>query len=457
MSSTSIVVKDFRTEVPGALSATRMSWEFPPIIASKRNSDKKLEWRICVRVVPAGAKTTDTTRIFKKIKDVYFDNKPMDGLWGWIKVFKRHMDNPTWDKTVPTFVSKGKNIGRKNQTNVFTQALRDAYGIYNKQLQRATETAPKQPWEAERFPPMLVQILGNQDIDYSNCYVQRKLDGIRTVATIEKCSGDADASDCVVLYSRTKKTFEGKQYIRDKLLSVLQHYRDTTGDIIYLDGEAYSHGQPLQVLSGEMRLSAGEENPNIRMEFCVFDLFIPAKPALTYVERKRILDEIFKDHGDTLAPEVQPVETFHTTSREQIDSLYEQFLEEEYEGAIVRLPNLSYEYSFKGYHSSHILKMKPHFDDEFEIVGYTSGRRGKSADSVMWKVKTEDNKEFDVTPMGTIQSREELYAKLGTVEANGRTVFENQYKGRKMTVVYDDTSIDGIPVRARAKVLRDYE
>jgi len=460
MATKGINITDFRTQVPGALTPTKVSWEFPVIEASKRGGQKKLEWRILVRVVKE--KPTDngeTKYTFLRVKDEYFDSKPMpDKVYGWIKVFKKHSDSPTWDKTVATIVKKGKNIGKKNQTNPFTQALRDALGKYNKQVESALETKKREPHQATLYPPMLVQLLGNQDINYTNLYVQRKLDGVRTVATIEKSSDDDDAEDRVVLYSRNKKEYLGKNYLRDKLLPILQYYRDTKGMDIYLDGETYKHNTTLQTLSGWMRKEESDDDPAKRMSLYVFDIFIPAKPELTYVERKELLDELFERFGGDAAPEILQVETYHTTSRDEIERYYEQFLDEKYEGAIIRKPDQSYEYSHKNYHSPNMLKMKPVFDDEFEIVSFSGGEgKGKAKGALMWQVKTENGDVFDVTPMGTIEGRIEMFKELGKKGDDGRTLFEKEYLGKMLTVKFDDLSEQDIPLRGRAVAIRDYE
>lgn len=464
MTTKGINITDFRTQVPGALTDTRVSWEFPVIEATKRGGAKTLEWRILVRVVKEKQADDNTTKYtFMKIRDAYFDSKPLpDKVYGWIKVFKKHSDSPTWDKTVPTIVKKGKNIGKKNQTNPFTQALRDALGKYNKQVESALETKEREPHQATLYPPMLVQLLGNQNIDWGDIYVQRKLDGVRTVATIEKANDTADAGDNaedhVVLYSRNKKEYLGKKYLREKLLPILQYYRDTKGMDIYLDGETYKHGCNLQTLSGWMRKEESDDDPDKHMSLCVFDVFVPARPELTYVERKEILDELFDRFGDDAAPEILQVETYHTTSREEVERYYEQFLDEKYEGAIIRLPDCPYEYSHKNYHSPNMLKMKPVFDDEFEIVNILGAEgKGKAKGALMWQVKTENGDVFDVTPMGTIEGRVEMFKQLSKKGKDGKTMFEKEYLGKMLTVKFDDLSEQDIPLRGRAVAIRDYE
>ena len=48
---------------------------------------------------------------------------------------------------------------------------------------------------------------------------------------------------------------------------------------------------------------------------------------------------------------------------------------------------------------------------------------------------------------------------MSQVEENGLTHFENKYKGKMLTIKYDELSTDGVPVRARTDgiVIRDYE
>ena len=44
------------------------------------------------------------------------------------------------------------------------------------------------------------------------------------------------------------------------------------------------------------------------------------------------------------------------------------------------------------------MKMKNKFDQEYELVGYISGKKGKDADALMWIFKTSNGLEFIVRP-----------------------------------------------------------
>jgi hypothetical protein len=97
--------------------------------------------------------------------------------------------------------------------------------------------------------------------------------------------------------------------------------------------------------------------------------------------------------------------------------------------------------------------MKPDFDGEYEIIGWTTGRRGKAADAVMINCKTAAGKEFAVTPAMTLEMRRALARKMSEVEPNGKTHFINHWLGRPLIVTFDELSKDDVPQRARTKMV----
>lgn len=429
MTSNAIHVRDYKTEIPGELTDDHTEWVFPTV-ETVISSGKTSQWQAHVRVM-------NNAREFVPILDEYFENKPMPGLSGWIKIDTGIEGNI--NKSVPTFVTSGKNIGKASATNVFTQALRDAYGIYNKKTKKSSKLVVMDT--VTLFPPMLAQVYKDQKkkpvVSATNpVYIQPKYNGVRCVTMY--------ADSTVIMYSRRKNIYPGFAYIKEDLEGILSEYW-TAGRKLYLDGELYSHGVPLQDISGYARRE--DKSGDARLDYMIYDCFIDGEP-LKYSQRKAILDSIFEKHQLVYA---KAVETHLITDPGQIEPIYKKFLADGYEGAMIRLDE-PYVYSYNEKHSKVLLKMKPTYDAELEITGYTTGTKGKAAGALMIICKSGD-KEFPVTPAMEIEDRMALAKKMAVVEPNGNTHFVNHWLGKKIIVEYDEMSKDVIPQRARTRLV----
>lgn len=452
MASTSIYIRDYRKEVPGVLDLERLTWNFPPIESINAHK-KKTFWRIYVKIfkMRPDIKLPEIPEdAFIVIADEFFDSKPLDPtLYAWINV-DSGIEGGKIKKSIPTIVKSGKNLGKASATNVWTQALRDAYGIYNKQMKKSVSGAAKIT-TTELFPPMLAQILKDQKNpprvdDNIPLYVQRKYNGVRTVTTLECTVIDGVETYTPIMYSRRKNLYPGFAYIKAELLPALTMFWEE-GRKLYLDGEIYMHGEPLQDISGYSRRE--DQIGDKKYDYMIYDCFIPDEPKLIYTERKKILDDIFSEFKFEHA---KAVETFETHSMEEINELYKIFLEEGFEGAMVRV-DTTYHYSYNERHSKVLLKMKPTYDSEMEIVGFTTGEKGKAAEALMIICQTEDGKKFPVTPAMELPDRIALAKKMNEIEPNGKTHFENQWLGRKIIIEYDEKSKDNVPQRARTRLI----
>jgi len=407
---------------------------------------------------------------------------------------------------IPTYVETGKNIGKKNETTALTQAFRDALGLYNRQKKKSdlvgvmadvpSADVPTANVAADmtvdaRPPPMLVQKIGSSgrarltSEDFQEgVTVQRKLNGVRFVATAagaESAAGAARPGSIITCYSRTGGTYQAPPAIQAELAEILQAWavRDTalaSSDatksdalssnatksdalsMLYLDGELYKHGVPLNKISGQARGSAA---PAEDLEYHVFDVFFPQVPGMVSRDRQRILDAILG--GAPPHPHIIRVENFPVRSMAEIQTLVDRFLEEKYEGAIARKDSKPYEYSYSGYHSPNLLKIKPVFDDEFTVVGFTQGSKGKDLGAIVWICAVSGGATFNVVPRDmTNDDRRRLFTCLSAqvAGADGKLVtrFERDLKGKPLTIEYRELSAKtGIPLQAKATVFRTYE
>lgn len=428
----SIHVRDFRT-LPGSL-VDPFTWVFPTVKSVSVHGNDT-EWIISVQVHNENGPVP--------ILDEYFDNKPMDPtLFAQIKVDSRVGDGPI-KKAVPTIVTEGKNKGRKNETNVFCQALRDALGTYNKQLRRASKHIGADVG-VQLYPPMLAQVFKDQKnlpaISAENpVFVQRKYNGVRTVATL--INNDPPQ---VIMYSRRRLLYPGFQYIKKELEPILVAEWGK-GIKLYLDGEIYMHGAILQDISGYARRESRPGDP--QYDYMIYDCFIPDKPDMKYSERYEYLCGIIGG----LRGRSNLVETFKVDSREEIEALYDVFIEEGYEGAMVRQDH-PYKFSYNEHHSKSLLKMKPTYDAEFLVIGYTVGMKGKALGALMIICQTQGGIPFPCTPAMEIPARIALAKKMAEVEPNGATYFDNHWRGKYIIVYYDEMSRDQVPQRARTRL-----
>lgn len=451
MAATAIYIRDYHKEVPGTLSQDKLTWLFPQI-ESKNTHGKVTEWRIYVRLFhhdPAIQLPNVPDDKFVQILDSYFDNKPLvPSLRAWINVDSRIAGGKI-KKSVPTIISSGKNLGKASATNVFCQALRDAYGLHNKQLKKAVAAA-KATSGVEKYPPMLAQVFKDQKtppkVDESNpVFVQRKYNGVRTVTTLDVSAGKTPDTAEVIMYSRRKLLYPGFQYLKDELKAVLSMYWNE-GRQLYLDGEIYKHGVALQDISGQARRET--KSNDVRYDYMIYDCFVANEPELKYSERKAILDEIFENFKLLHS---KSVETWEVTSKEEIEEMYKVFLEEGFEGAMIRL-DTAYKYSFNEHHSKVLLKMKPTFDSEYKIVGWETGTKGKAAEALMIICETTEGIKFPVTPAMELPDRIALAKKMGQIEPNGKTHFQNQWENKPLIVYFDEKSRDNVPQRARTRM-----
>lgn len=464
MTSNSVNIKDYRTEIPGSFNADRTAWVFPAVITMTSHG-KESSWQIRVSVVKSAGNPTDEPE-FMPIIDEYFDSSTvMTGLIGWFKVDTGIAG--TISKRVATLVTTGKNLGKKSATNVFTQALRDALGLYNTQAKKATARPvvinnTNNATAITMYPPMLAQVYsavygkswpqstnsvnldGTTATDSVTMYIQPKYNGVRGVFVLDTTV----TPNTVVMYSRRKNLYPGFAYIKEELAPVLADAA-AKGLQLYLDGELYKHGIALQDISGYARRE--DKTGDIKLDFMLYDCYVANKPEMLYVDRKAILDDIFAKFPLVYTKQVP---TRACSDLDCATAVYKQALADGFEGAMVRL-NAPYRVSYNEYHSPVLLKMKPVFDAELTIVSYGIATKGKAAGAIMITCAVNDTEgapTFPVTPAMEIADRVALAKRMGEVESNGKTHFENHWLGRKIIVEYDELSKDKVPLRARTKM-----
>jgi hypothetical protein len=346
----------------------------------------------------------------------------------------------------PTIVRTGKNLGRSNQTNPLTQALKDAFSRHTRhERQLGRHDAAPAAEEEVGILPMLIRLEGSSPAatltaaDFADgLTAQRKLDGVRLMASLK--GGE------LVLHSRSGHDYPGLTTLRRELARLLRH-----DPLVTLDGELYVHGRPLCWISGQARRADDED----LLEYHVFDCFLPEPSS----GRQARLDRLFQMAApDSRICRVEnfPLPLTEKEGRAEIQRLLEAFLAEGYEGLVVRKDAAAYQPAHSNYHSTNALKIKPRFSDEFPLVGFTCGRRGKDEGALIWVAHVPDQPDvtFTAVPNMPYPARRELYAKL----AAHPEFFTERLLGLPLTVEHAGISPrTGKPLQPKAAAVRSYE
>lgn len=255
--------------------------------------------------------------------------------------------------------------------------------------------------------------------------VQRKFDGVRCLARIND-------DGTVLLLSRKGKEFPHLKHIRTEVLG----YNKNTN--IVLDGELYSDTLTFQELVGLVRrvtLKEGNTEQMLEVSLRVYDC-IDLEEEPDFNRRHELIADITNG-----AKYLSLVENISVKDEKEIHAAQARFVEEGYEGAMVR--NLTGAYAI-GKRSANLQKVKTFLDDEFEIVGFAQGT-GDETGCVIWICKTKNGQVFRVRPRGTRESRYKLFQ-------NGNT-----YNGKMLTVRYQELTDEGLPRFPVGITIRDYE
>jgi DNA ligase-1 len=139
----------------------------------------------------------------------------------------------------------------------------------------------------------------------------------------------------------------------------------------------------------------------------------------------------------SLTDSVAITHTDNAESMEDVKRFHDLYVQEGFEGIMLRDPEGTYEIDKR---SKYLQKYKEFMEEEFIIVGFHDGI---DKGLVIWECETSNGMRFSAKPRGTQEYRSEL--------------FENatQYIGKKLTVIFQEYSTDGIPRFPVGKDIRD--
>lgn len=377
-----------------------------PTLYGKASTGKVKEWTIKV-VVKSGIPTT-------QIFNGYIDGK------------KALSERET---------TKGKNIGKKNETTPLQQALSEAEKkwLNKKEKEGYLETiSTLESKSKEMFYPMLAQKFDfetyqkkRKTIDFP-CFIQPKLDGIRCVASFEP-SGE------ISLITRVGKQFNHLHHIRDAVKQSFGHLPNK--DSLYLDGELYTDKFPFEEITGICRkekLKPGDLEKLNMIEYHIFDFYDRNNPEVTFFARSGLLNDQMGSN-----PILKYVNTEKCKSIEEIKPKHDQYVQEGYEGIMLRNSNSPYHVKSR---AVDLQKYKEFFDNEYRIIGFSEAS-GEDKGTIIWECEYTNSSgkksTFSVRPRGSREKRAKYFA-----ECNKDF---SKYNGKQLTIRYQELSQDGCP------------
>lgn len=235
--------------------------------------------------------------------------------------------------------------------------------------------------------------------------VQPKLDGFRGMAKL--------INNEVIIYSRTKRPFVHLKNIK-KELKKFKLIKDGKT----LDGEIYLHNHSIRDLKsvmGRSKLNNDKvRNLEKKIKYYVFDYVDIEKD---FKQRYNILKKNFLK-----SDLIKLVKTKKVSDFDQLNKIRNKFINEGYEGIIVR--NIKGIYQ-PGKRSKNVFRTKEFKKGKFTVI---DGLEGKGVDkgTVIWKLQCCKNKNnfFMAKPMGTRDFRKKLYKE------------KNKFIGKKITIKY---------------------
>lgn len=298
------------------------------------------------------------------------------------------------------------NEGRSNERSPEEQAKFEAMAMQKFKITRKY-TLSKSDAEKVNILPMLIAkswATHKIDVEYP-VDIQRKYDGVRAL-----CEHDGST---VRFISRSGRDYKAPKHIAKEVLKWLE-----PGEMV--DGELYSHGVKCTDIAG---FAKKKQEGSDRLEYHVYDVCI-AKPWPT---RREYLKIMFKRCE---LKHIKRVLTSTVDYEGGVEKLTKKFIEEGYEGAVLRF-HRSEGYEF-GHRSRNLMKVKTFQDAEFKVVNVVEGR-GKMKGCAIFDCKTKEGNIFGVVCEGTMEERREQYKN------------RKKYIGKMLKVKFHHYTNDGIP------------
>jgi len=329
-------------------------------------------------------------------------------------------------------VCGGKNIGRANETSAAQQAMAEAKAEWQKKVDKGYKADINDVDNASFFEPMLAKVWQDyKDEVMYPLFVQPKLDGLRLIANKDG------------LWTRNGKEYKSIPHIYEALAPLFKY-----NPKYIFDGEVYADkfANDFNKICSLAKKSKPTKEDLLEaaksIEYHIYDFpFWDGKFSERFGELKKVL-HFAKGH-----PALQLVATHEVKEEKEVVVHYESFVEDGYEGLMVRIDS-----KYEQKRTKNLLKYKEFMDAEYLIVGVNEGvgnRSGGAGNVVCKKLDgtafLDGKTTFDSNIKGTREFCKELLLK------------KDDYIGKVGTIKFFNYTPDGKPRFPYFMRLRDEE
>ena len=272
---------------------------------------------------------------------------------------------------------------------------------------------------------MLAHKFDESRVDWNQAvYIQPKLDGVRCLFTKDGA------------FSRNHKQFMNVRHIEMALKSFFDQHPNVT-----LDGELYNHKlkhnfeKIISLVRKQKPTDTDRRDAQHLVQFHCYDYIDDDNQS--YAERQANLT-----CSNIYDAQIKYVQAKRVTSYEQARNIHAKYLEDGYEGSIIRLNGL-----YKQGRSYDLMKFKDFSDTEATIVGYEIGKGKRSGTLGKFLMLDDEGVKFGCPP-GKGYTYKDLADMLKNID---------QFIGKRATFTYFQRTNAGSYRHPLYKGLRDYE
>ena len=354
---------------------------------------------------------------------------------------------------------EAKNVGRSNETSPEQQAENEAQSKWQKKIDSGYGETEEQAKEKKFYEPMLAHKYEDRKGELElPLFCQPKLDGIRCIVDRKNPHEDIKHREDVVLQAKTRN---------GKFIHAIPHILESLKGFFIenphgvLDGELYSHefkddfNKIISLVRKQKPIQADGEGDSVfaKKEKEFTERLKESEEAIEYWVYDAPSIGAFKESSkfslrfDQLSMSLQDkyyivvVPTAEINKFTQLDTMYESYIADGYEGQMVRK-----NHAYENKRSTALLKRKVFQDAEYRVIDIDEGngnRTGTAKHLVLWcdKKKTQ----FNSNIKGSFEYLAEILKN------------KDEYIGKKATIRFFQLTPDGIPRFPFAVGFRDYE
>ena len=277
------------------------------------------------------------------------------------------------------------------------------------------------------FNVMLAHPYGKKEFD-KDSFIQPKLDGIRCYITKDGA------------FSRNHKEFKTVEHIKNAFKPLFKKLPD-----LVVDGELYNHqfknnfNKIISLVRKQKPTTQEIDEANRYIQFHWYDYALTSFKDDTAVFRHRN-DMIKRSITELNSRHIIEVPTYDVSIIESAKLWHEDFLQQGYEGSIIRL-NKPYEQK----RSYNLQKFKDFQDAEATITGWVEGQGKRIGTIGKFLARDTNGVEFGMPVMDDYKKMERMYD------------IAEWYIGKKATFTYFQKTPSGSYRHPLYKCVRDYE